>query len=142
MSMLKSAYASLTVQTLISGIIMHLVMFVMIGSFYPLDPATVGRRTVRASSTPIGDIAMCGCSTHQSQASHVAQAVPDALSFRVEDMTCGHCAGTITNAIEAGIPGTKVQADPASKLVSVAGSTDLISIRAIVTAAGYTPETV
>ena len=85
---------------------------------------------------------MCGCSTHQSQPNHTTQAVPGAFTLRVNDMTCGHCAGTITKAIETKIPGAKVQADPASKLVSVAGSTDLTSIKAIVTAAGYTPEAV
>jgi copper chaperone len=74
-----------------------------------------------------GDNAMCGCSTHQTQ------------ETQVEDMTCGHCAGTIKKAIETGLPGTQVDADPASKLVSVRGSTDLSSIKALVTEAGYTP---
>jgi copper chaperone len=63
----------------------------------------------------------------------------NALILRVEDMSCGHCAGTIKKAIEAGLPGTLVEADPASKLVSVWGSVDLASIRALVTGAGYTP---
>nr|WP_281369213.1 heavy-metal-associated domain-containing protein [Microvirga mediterraneensis] len=59
--------------------------------------------------------------------------------MRVDDMTCGHCAGTIKKAIEAGLPGTTVEADPASKLVSIRGSTDLTLIKALVTEAGYTP---
>ena len=82
---------------------------------------------------------MCGCSTHQSQANQAVERHPDALTLRVEDMTCGHCAGTIKKAIEIGLPGTNVEADPASKLVSVRGSTDLTSIKALVTEAGYTP---
>ncbi|MCG7392932.1 heavy-metal-associated domain-containing protein [Microvirga sp. ACRRW] len=82
---------------------------------------------------------MCGCSTHQSQSSQPLERHSDALTLRVEDMTCGHCAGTIRKAIETGLPGTQVEADPASKLVSVRGSTDLTSIKALVTAAGYTP---
>jgi len=57
-------------------------------------------------------------------------------------MTCGHCAGTIIKAIEIGLPGTRVQADPASKLVSVLGTSDRAAIAAIVTAAGYTPQPV
>ncbi|MBM6595365.1 heavy-metal-associated domain-containing protein [Microvirga sp. BT291] len=61
------------------------------------------------------------------------------MTLRVEDMTCGHCAGTIKKAIETGLPGTSVEADPASKLVSVRGSADLTSIKALVTEAGYTP---
>ena len=54
-------------------------------------------------------------------------------------MTCGHCVGAINKAIETGLPGTQVEADPASKLVSVRGSTDLTSINALVAEAGYTP---
>jgi len=54
-------------------------------------------------------------------------------------MTCGHCAGTIKQAIEDRIPGTVVTADPGSKLVEVRGSTDLTAIKAAVVASGYTP---
>ena len=82
---------------------------------------------------------MCGCSTHQTQASQTVERYPDALTLRVEDMTRGHCAGTIKKAIETGLPGTSVEADPATKLVSVRGSTDLTSIKALVSEAGYTP---
>ena len=82
---------------------------------------------------------MCGCSTHQTQSTQAADRDPTAVVLRVEDMTCGHCAGTIRKAIETGLPGTSVEADPASKLVSVRGSTDLSSIKALVAEAGYTP---
>ncbi|QFU16559.1 heavy-metal-associated domain-containing protein [Microvirga thermotolerans] len=82
---------------------------------------------------------MCGCNAHQGNADRVVERDPSALTLRVEDMTCGHCAGTIKKAIETGLPGTSVEADPASKLVSVRGSTDLTSIKALVTEAGYTP---
>ena len=82
---------------------------------------------------------MCGCSTHQSQSTQTIERDPAALTLRVEDMTCGHCAATIRKAIETGLPGTSVEAYPASKLVSVRGSTDLTSIKALVTEAGYTP---
>lgn len=82
---------------------------------------------------------MCGCNNHPSQPSQAVERDPNALTLRVEDMTCGHCAGTIKNAIETGLPGTQVEADPTSKLVSVRGSRDLASISALVTKAGYTP---
>ncbi|RDI57159.1 heavy-metal-associated domain-containing protein [Microvirga subterranea] len=82
---------------------------------------------------------MCGCSIHQTQTTQNFERDPSALTLRVEDMTCGHCAGTIKKAIETGLPGTSVDADPASKLVSVRGSTDLGAIKALVTEAGYTP---
>lgn len=54
-------------------------------------------------------------------------------------MTCGHCANTIAKAIEGGLPGTRVEADPTSKIVLVRGASDLAAINALVTRAGYTP---
>ena len=82
---------------------------------------------------------MCSCQQH-SMPSPETTAVPQGgLSFRVDDMACGHCAGTITKAIEIGLPGTTVTADPASKLVSVQGTVDYAAIRSIVIGAGYTP---
>lgn len=88
---------------------------------------------------------MCGCQSHSEKTTPRSQTQTQGagtLSFRVEDMTCGHCAGTITKAIEIGLPGTRVQADPASKLVSVQGTSDRAAIAAIVAAAGYTPQPV
>lgn len=82
---------------------------------------------------------MCGCSTHQSQSSKSVEHDPSALALKVEDMTCGHCASTITKAIEGGLPGAKVEADPASRLVLVRGTADLSKVKALVAEAGYTP---
>jgi copper chaperone len=85
---------------------------------------------------------MCGCSTHQTgttQATQDFERDPTALTLRVEDMTCGHCASTIKKAVEIGLPGTSVEADPVSKLVSIRGSTDVNSVEALVIEAGYTP---
>ena len=62
------------------------------------------------------------------------------LSFRVEDMTCGHCAGTIKGAIEGSIPGARVEADPVRKLVTVTGADDRARVAALITEVGYTPE--
>jgi copper chaperone len=81
---------------------------------------------------------MCGCSSHSPKPDE-ATARANALILRVEDMSCGHCAGTIKKAIETGLPGARVEADPTSKLVSVRGSVDLASIKALVIRAGYTP---
>lgn len=78
------------------------------------------------------------CSSHSSQVGEPTTR-SKALILRVEDMSSGHCAGTIKKAIEAGLPGTQVEADPASRLVSVLGSADLASIKGLVTGAGYTP---
>lgn len=85
---------------------------------------------------------MCGCSTHQSQSSQAVERGPNALALKVEDMTCGHCASTITKVIEGGLPGAKVEADPASKIVVVRGASDLEAVNALVAKAGYTPSAV
>lgn len=78
---------------------------------------------------------MCSCNTSSRSATLPAAA---ALSFKVEDMSCGHCAGTIKQAIETALPGTTVDADSVSKLVSVSGSHDYAAIKSIVSDAGYT----
>lgn len=80
---------------------------------------------------------MCEAHRHQQPDSHPAAVAGQGI--RVDDMTCGHCAATITSAIEASLPGTKVSADPATRLVSVAGA-DPAKVREIIVAAGYTPE--
>ena len=54
-------------------------------------------------------------------------------------LTCGHCAATITKAVQAGIPGAVVDADPGSKTVRVSGTTDLAAVRVLIAGAGYTP---
>ena len=64
---------------------------------------------------------------------------PSTITFRVADMNCGHCAAAITKAVEAGAPGAKVTADPASKLVSVQHAADVEAIKGLIAAAGYTP---
>lgn len=81
---------------------------------------------------------MCSCQQHSDTATHATGAPEGAISFRVEDMTCGHCASTIKKAIEDRLPGTAVTADPASKLVSVVGAGDFSALRSIVAEAGYT----
>ena len=82
---------------------------------------------------------MCSCHQHSTATTEAAAASPDALTFHVEDMTCGHCASTIKGAIEAKLPGTTATADPGSKQVSVRGSSDFAAIQSAVIAAGYTP---
>ena len=77
---------------------------------------------------------MCGCSTHQAESAE--------LTLRVEDMTCGHCAGTIKKAVETALPGTRVDADPASKLVSIHGIDNLRTVTTLITEAGHTPSVV
>ena len=78
---------------------------------------------------------MCGSSDPKDDAAAKA----DGVRFKVEDMTCGHCAQTITKAIQKVIPSAKVHADPVSKLVAVSGASDLAAVKALITKAGFTP---
>ena len=78
------------------------------------------------------------CDAHKHAEGQKTSAQAGAISVKVEDMTCGHCASTITTAIESSIPGAKVTTDPAARLVSVNGA-DLAKVREIISLAGYTP---
>ncbi|WP_454656507.1 heavy-metal-associated domain-containing protein [Bosea beijingensis] len=86
--------------------------------------------------------AMCSCQQHATTTSTEAQPSADTVSLRVDDMTCGHCAGRIEQAIKGAFPGATVSADPASKLVTVQGGGDFASIGTVIAAAGYTPAAV
>jgi copper chaperone len=79
---------------------------------------------------------MCTCS-HQADPRRAAQVPSDAIELKVEDMSCGHCASTITRAIEAAMPGASVDVDLASKIVSVHGADDHAWLQRIIAEAGY-----
>jgi copper chaperone len=81
---------------------------------------------------------MCSCQQQSNAATNATSAPEGAISLRVEDMTCGHCAGTIKKVIEDKLPGTAATADPASKRVSVVGAADSAAIKSIIAEAGYT----
>jgi len=63
------------------------------------------------------------------------------VTFEVNDMTCGHCAGAITKAVAFVDPGAKVQVDLASHRVQIeptaASSADVLSDA--IKVAGFTP---
>lgn len=58
--------------------------------------------------------------------------------FKVEDMTCGHCAGAVRDALGKALPGAEVSVDLENRLVSVAG--DAGRAADAIRAAGYTPQ--
>ncbi|MFC3163374.1 heavy-metal-associated domain-containing protein [Ciceribacter thiooxidans] len=58
--------------------------------------------------------------------------------FRVEDMTCGHCAKSVKTALADALPGAEVSVDLVSHEVRVAG--DAAKAEAAIREAGYTPE--
>ncbi|MHA6691458.1 heavy-metal-associated domain-containing protein [Devosia sp. A449] len=60
--------------------------------------------------------------------------------FTVNDMTCGHCVGTVRKALEDALPGAEISVDLASHKVAFTG--DKAAGEAAIREAGYTPEEV
>jgi copper chaperone len=77
---------------------------------------------------------MCTCSTTTDT---VRTAAVTGARFKVEDMTCAHCVGTIRKALGAGMPGVGVSVDLDTHEVVVAGDADVAA--AIMRDAGYEP---
>lgn len=61
------------------------------------------------------------------------------LAFTVSDMTCGHCAKTITNAVVAAYPAAKVDIDIAARRVSIDNAGDRAAVASVIAAEGYSP---
>lgn len=62
-------------------------------------------------------------------------------NFRVNDMTCGHCVGTITKALKALDPRAQVTIDLGQRLVQVEStSVAAAALQSAIAQAGYTPE--
>lgn len=64
----------------------------------------------------------------------------DPIVFKVEDMTCGHCVKTITNAVQAAFPNAQVSTDLSSHQVTVTGGGDPQKVADIIKDEGYTPQ--
>jgi copper chaperone len=62
------------------------------------------------------------------------------IAFEVNDMTCGHCVGTITKALQAVDKDASLRFDLASHQVRVEpASADAETLEAAIREAGYTP---
>ena len=62
------------------------------------------------------------------------------IAFEVNDMTCGHCVGTITKALKAADKNAKVQIDLATHRVQVEPvSANAEELAEAIKDAGYTP---
>ncbi|MGS1011291.1 heavy-metal-associated domain-containing protein [Achromobacter anxifer] len=61
------------------------------------------------------------------------------IEFQVADMTCGHCAKTITAAVAQAAPGATVTIDLPTHRVTVAGADDADKIEDAIRDAGYAP---
>lgn len=62
------------------------------------------------------------------------------IQFQVSDMTCGHCAATITKAVKTIDANAQVQIDLAAHQVSVESVHSAAEISAAIAAAAYTPQ--
>ncbi|MFP9136053.1 heavy-metal-associated domain-containing protein [Devosia sp. XGJD_8] len=63
------------------------------------------------------------------------------MQLRIEDMTCGGCAKSVTAAITSVDPNAKVEANPAARTVKVVTSASGARILKVLEQAGY-PATV
>jgi len=62
------------------------------------------------------------------------------IAFEVNDMTCGHCVGAITQALKAVDPDARIQIDLASHRVQIEpNEADEAQLGGAIKAAGYTP---
>jgi copper chaperone len=62
------------------------------------------------------------------------------IAFEVPDMTCGHCASRITQALKSADPGARVTIDLARHRVGIEPTeADTQTLRDAIAEAGYTP---
>ena len=63
------------------------------------------------------------------------------IQFQVNDMTCGHCAATITKAVKAVDSAAQVEIDLAAHRVRIESAQSGEILEKAIRAAGYSPET-
>jgi copper chaperone len=64
------------------------------------------------------------------------------IQFQVEGMSCNHCVGAITRAVQAVDPAARVSADVAAQAVRVESSADTQTLRHAIEEAGYPVQSV
>lgn len=64
------------------------------------------------------------------------------LKMNVPDMTCGHCAGVVTKAVQSVDAAARIDIDLKSKTVSVETSADAAKVAEALDAAGYPAQAV
>jgi len=62
------------------------------------------------------------------------------IEFTVKDMTCNHCAATITKAVKGVDAGGTCEVDLAGKRVRIESGKPAEAFRAAIEDAGFTPE--
>ena len=61
------------------------------------------------------------------------------IEFTLPDMSCGHCVGAVTQALQAVAPQARVQIDLATKKVQVENADDREALARALSDAGYEP---
>lgn len=70
---------------------------------------------------------------------HLPEEMP-VIAFQVNDMTCGHCVGAVTKAVQTVDPQAQVQVDLASHRIEIrTQQADAAPFDAALRDAGYTP---
>ncbi|ODT08624.1 MAG: heavy metal transporter [Mesorhizobium sp. SCN 65-20] len=64
------------------------------------------------------------------------------LKMNVPDMTCGHCAGVVTKAVQSVDAGARVDVDLKSQTVSITTSAEAAKIAQALDVAGYPAQAV
>jgi copper chaperone len=59
------------------------------------------------------------------------------IQFQVEGMSCNHCVGAITRAVQGIDPAARVSADVPAQSVKVESGADVQALRAAIEEAGY-----
>lgn len=59
------------------------------------------------------------------------------MDFKIENMTCGGCAKSVTKAIQSVDPAAKIETDPASRMVKVETSATAAAVQQALQEAGY-----
>lgn len=80
------------------------------------------------------------CGEHHHDETEAQGAAVHGARFKVAQMTCNHCAGTISKAIEQLLPGAPFAIDVGAREVTVEGDTEAAANA--IRAAGYEPELV
>ena len=64
------------------------------------------------------------------------------VTYRIDDMTCGHCASTIARAVAGVEKDARIDVSVADKLVRISGTAPDAEFAEAIREAGYTPQEV
>ena len=59
------------------------------------------------------------------------------MELRIESMTCGGCAKSVTRAIQSVDPNARIETDPAARTVKLQTTATLDAVQGVLEEAGY-----